>query len=64
MKKTEKKFDKAKYDREYQRQNYYRLNVVLPKDMRERIDQAVARSGKSKDAYIREAIEEKMLHDL
>lgn len=64
MKKTEKKFDKAKYDREYQRQNYYRLNVVLPKDMRERIDQAVARSGKSKNAYIREAIEEKMLHDL
>lgn len=64
MKKNEKKFDKAKYDKEYQKANYYRLNVVLPKDMRERIDQAVARSGKSKNAYIREAIEEKMLHDL
>lgn len=64
MPKIEKKFNQAEYTREYQKENYYRLNVVLPKDMRERIDQAVARSGKSKNAYIREAIEEKMLHDL
>ena len=64
MPKAEKKFNQAEYTRKYQQENYYRLNVVLPKDMRERIDQAAARSGKSKNAYIREAIEEKMLHDL
>ena len=64
MPKTEKNFNKTEYDKKYQKENYYRLNVVLPKSMRERIDQAAARSGKSKNAYIREAIEEKMLHDL
>lgn len=64
MPKTEKNFNKAEYDKKYQKENYYRLNVVLPKSMRERIDNAVARSGKSKNAYIREAIEEKILHDL
>ena len=64
MPKIEKKFNQAEYTREYQKENYYRLNVVLPKEMRERIDQAAAKSGKSKKAYIRVAIEEKMLHDL
>ena len=64
MPKINKEFDRAAYNKEYEKEKYYRLNVVLPKDMRERIDQAAARSGKSKNAYIREAIEEKMLHDL
>ena len=64
MPKINKEFDRAAYNKEYEKEKYYRLNVVLPKDMRERIDNAVARSGKSKNAYIREAIEEKILHDL
>lgn len=64
MPKINKEFDRAAYNKEYEKEKYYRLNVVLPKDMRERIDQAAARSGKSKNAYIREAIEEKILHDL
>ena len=64
MPKMEKTFNQSEYTKQFQKENYYRLNVVLPKSMRERIDNAVARSGKSKNAYIREAIEEKILHDL
>ena len=60
MPKTTKKFNKAEYDKQFQKENYYRLNVVLPKDMRVVIDGVVANSGKSKNAFIREAIEEKI----
>ena len=60
MPKIEKTFDQAEYTKKFQKENYYRLNVVLPKDMRSVIDEAVAKSGMSKNAFIREAIEEKI----
>lgn len=60
MPKTTKNFNKAEYDKQFQKEKYYRLNVVLPKDMRAVIDGVVAKSGKSKNAFIREAIEEKI----
>lgn len=63
MSKTEKKFNKAEYDKQFQKENYYRLNVVLPKDMRPIIDEAVSKSGMSKNAYIKEAIEQKLERD-
>ncbi len=63
MPKIEKNFNKAEYDKEFQKQNYYRLNVVLPKELRETIDEAVAKSGKSKNQYIREAVLEKLERD-
>ena len=60
MPKVTKDFDRLKYNREYSKENYYRLNIVLPKEMRSVIDEAVSRSGKSKNAYIKSAILEKI----
>lgn len=63
MPKVTKDFDKAAYDKQFQKDHYYRLNVVLPKDMRQMIDAAVASSGMSKNAFIKAAIMEKMERD-
>lgn len=60
MPKMEKTFNKSEYDKQFQKENYYRLNVVLPKDMRAVIDEAVKASGMSKNAFIKEAIIEKI----
>lgn len=60
MPKVSKDFDRLKYNREYSKENYYRLNVVLPKDLRPVIDEAVSKSGKSKNAFIKTAIMEKI----
>lgn len=63
MPKIEKTFNKSEYDKQFQKDNYYRLNVVLPKDLRTVIDEAVSRSGMSKNAYIKSAIMEKIERD-
>ncbi len=63
MPKVEKNFNKAEYDKQFQKENYYRLNIVLPKELRPVIDEAVAKSGKSKNQYIKEAILEKLERD-
>ena len=60
MPKMEKTFNQSEYTKQFQKENYYRLNVVLPKDMRAVIDEAVKASGKSKNAFIKEAIMEKL----
>lgn len=60
MPKTEKKFNKSEYDRQFQKKTYYRLNVVLPKNWRELIDESAARAGMSKNAFIKQAIENEM----
>ena len=60
MPKLTKEFDRLKYNREYSKENYYRLNIVLPKDLRPIIDDAASRSGKSKNAFIKSAILEKI----
>ena len=60
MPKTKKTFDQSAYNKQYEKENYYRLNVVLPKDLRPVIDEAVSDSGMSKNAYIKNAILEKI----
>ena len=60
MPKINKEFNKAEYNKQYEKDNYYRLNVLLPKDLRPVIDEAVSRSGKSKNAFIKSAILEKI----
>ena len=55
-----KEFNQAEYTKQYEKTHYYRLNVVLPKEMREVIDEAVKASGLSKNAFIKEAILEKI----
>ncbi len=63
MPKVTKNFDQAAYTKQFQKEHYYRLNVVLPKDMRPVIDAAVASSGMSKNAFIKAAIMEKLERD-
>ena len=63
MSKKEKTFNQAEYTKQFQKEHYYRLNVVLPKDMRPIIDEAVSKSGMSKNAYIKEAIAQKIERD-
>ena len=60
MPKINKEFNKAEYNKQYEKDNYYRLNVLLPKDLRAVIDEAVSKSGKSKNAFIKAAILEKI----
>lgn len=60
MPKIEKTFNKAEYDKQFQKEHYYRLNVVLPKELRAIIDAAVKQAGVSKNAFIKQAIMEKI----
>ena len=60
MPKVEKNFNQAEYTKQFQKENYYRLNVVLPKELRSVIDEAVKNAGVSKNAFIKAAILEKI----
>lgn len=60
MPKKEKTFNKAEYDKQFMRDNYYRLTVVLPKEMRAVIDEAASKAGVSKNGFVIDAIQEKI----
>lgn len=60
MPKISTSFVKAEYDKKYEKEHYYRLNVVLPKELRPIIDAAAAAAGQSKNSFIRSAILEKI----
>lgn len=60
MPKVNHEFNQSEYNRQYEKKHYYRLNVVLPKEYREIIDEAVKKSGLSKNAFIKSAILEKI----
>ncbi|MGI6205981.1 MAG: ribbon-helix-helix protein, CopG family [Anaerovoracaceae bacterium] len=55
-----KKFDANVYNREYQKKNYKRYGAILTKSDAVKVDEAIAMSGKSKSAFIKEAIFEKI----
>lgn len=54
------KFDFAKYNQEYKKLNYDRLNFVMPKGTKEKIQAAASREGISNAEWIRQAIAEKL----
>ncbi len=51
---------KNEYDKKYEKEHYYRLNVVLKKEMRETIDAAAAAAGQSKNSWVAQAIQERL----
>lgn len=53
----------AAYERKkaYEKEHYKRLNVVLKPELLEQINQAAADSGMSKNGWIIEAIQEKLI---
>lgn len=60
MPKISKTFDRIAYNRQYNENNYFRINLTLPKDFETDFLKAVEKSGLSKNAFIRSAILEKI----
>ena len=59
----EKKFNKYEYDRAYHAEHYWRFNIAIPKEMKDVIDTAAKEAGLSKNAWLKQAIEEKLERD-
>ena len=56
----EKKFNKQDYDNAYIKNNKDRINFVMPKGYKDKIEEAATAAGISKAEWIRQAIEEKL----
>ena len=57
MKKSEKKFDKAAYNEEYQREKYDRIVIKERKGDKDVLRERANRQNKSLQQYIKDAIE-------
>lgn len=53
-------FDPVKYKNEFAREKYDRFGILLPKGTREEWKRIAASQGKSLNAFIVEAVEEKI----
>lgn len=53
-------FNQTAYQNEFIAENYDRVNFTMPKGVKAKIKEAAKASGKSTNAYILEAVEEKM----
>ena len=60
MPKTEKDFDQMKYQNEYNKQNYDRIEFITPKGRKAVIKEAAKTAGQSVSEYINQAINERM----
>lgn len=63
MKETKKEFNGVKYNNDYKREHYDRLNFLMPRGTKERISAAAAAKDISSSEYVRKAIEDKLLQD-
>lgn len=57
MKKSEKKFNKAAYNEEYQREKYDRIVIKVQKGDKDILRERANRQNKSLQQYIKDAIE-------
>lgn len=57
MEEAKKEFNKQKYDNEYIRQNFDRINFVMPKGTKDRIKAAADLEGIKASEFIRRSIE-------
>lgn len=57
---AEKKFNKQEYDNIYIKENKDRLNFIMEKGTRDRINQAAKALNISASEFVRQAIEEKI----
>lgn len=55
-----RKFDFQKYNNEYKKLNYDRLNFLMPKGTKEKIHADATRKGISSAEWLRQAIAEKL----
>lgn len=63
LKETKKEFNKNKYDNEYRKTHYDRLNFLMPRGTKERITAAAAKNNLSSSEYVRIAIENQLSKD-
>lgn len=56
-KKLEERYNKQN---DFNRENYDRVSVMFPKGFREKVKEQAKKEGKSLNAYITEAVKEKM----
>ncbi|WP_034476045.1 ribbon-helix-helix protein, CopG family [Butyrivibrio proteoclasticus] len=57
---AEKKFNKQEYDNKYIKENIDRLNFIMEKGTKDRINQAAKALNISASEFVRQAIEEKI----
>lgn len=57
---SESKFDKVKYNNEFNAKAYDRINLVVPKGKKEQIKEYAENIGMSTNAFIVKAIEDAM----
>ena len=60
MPKSKKEFDKASYDKEFQRQHYKKITAAFTKSEAAKIEAAAANAGISKSTFIKQAVFEKI----
>ena len=59
------KFNKTEYDNRYQREHYDRINLIVPKGLKEEIKKAAESKGMNMSRYIISLIEnDRTIHDL
>ena len=58
--KTTKEFDQMKYQNEYNKKNYDRIELVTPKGKKAVIKEKAKAAGQSVSEYINQAIDERM----
>ena len=63
MKEVKKEFNETKYNNDYKRDHYDRLNFLMPKGTKERIKAAADKNGVASSEYVRQAIEKQLLCD-
>lgn len=56
----EKKFDKIKYQNEFNKANYDRIEIVVPKGKKAELKEIIKASGQSMSEYINQAINERI----
>lgn len=53
-------FNKYEYDKQYDKDNYTHMNLTLPKEYRERIAEAAQKTGLSKNAFVKSAVDRRL----
>lgn len=62
-KKTDSTFNKAAYDNQYIKEHYARISLILAPALRDELKQAATAAGVSVNAYIAQAIKDKLSKD-
>ena len=63
MPKVTKEFNKAEYDKQFQRERYKKITAAFTKEEAAEVERAAEASGLTRSAYIKQAVFEKIDRD-